>query len=73
MADAKPEEIKDLLGGALFKALYKWMEDSGPVYLLPTGKARWVTATDASVYSAKHAGQKYSPPSLQCPLAQQHT
>lgn len=37
MADAKPEEIKELLGGALFKALYKWMVDTGPVYLLPTG------------------------------------
>ena len=37
MADAKPEDIQDLLGGALFKALYKWMIESGPVYLLPTG------------------------------------
>ena len=37
VADAKPEDIADLLGGALFKALYKWMEESGPVYLLPTG------------------------------------
>ena len=38
VADAKPEDIQDLLGGALFKALYKWMLESGPVYLLPTGK-----------------------------------
>lgn len=37
MADAKPEDIQDLLGGALFKALYKWMIETGPVYLLPTG------------------------------------
>ena len=37
VADAKPDDIADLLGGALFKALYKWMEESGPVYLLPTG------------------------------------
>ena len=37
MADAKPDDIKDLLGGALFQALYKWMIESGPVYLLPTG------------------------------------
>ena len=37
MADAKPEDIQDLLGGALFRALYKWMEETGPVYLLPTG------------------------------------
>ena len=39
VADAKPDDIKDLLGGALFKALYKWMVESGPVYLLPTGPA----------------------------------
>ena len=37
VADAKPDDIKDLLGGALFRALYKWMEETGPVYLLPTG------------------------------------
>lgn len=37
VADAKPDDIKDLLGGALFKALYKWMMETGPVYLLPTG------------------------------------
>lgn len=37
VADAKPDDIQDLLGGALFKALYKWMVESGPVYLLPTG------------------------------------
>ena len=40
IADAKPEEIQDLLGGALFRALYKWMVDTGPVYLLPTGEKR---------------------------------
>ncbi|KAG1673016.1 hypothetical protein FOA52_005946 [Chlamydomonas sp. UWO 241] len=37
VADAKPDDIKDLLGGALFQALYKWMTESGPIYLLPTG------------------------------------
>lgn len=37
VADAQPDDIKELLGGALFKALYKWMVESGPVYLLPTG------------------------------------
>lgn len=72
MADAKPEEIKDLLGGALFKALYKWMEDSGPVYLLPTGKEGWVFATILTVRSAEHSGLvQYA--TLHCPLAQQHT
>ncbi|PSC76848.1 carotene epsilon-chloroplastic [Micractinium conductrix] len=37
VANAQPDDIQDLLGGALFKALFKWMEESGPVYLLPTG------------------------------------
>lgn len=37
VANAQADDIKDLLGGALFKALYKWMQESGPVYLLPTG------------------------------------
>eukprot|EP00878_Enallax_costatus_P024806 GHUV01026495.1.p1 GENE.GHUV01026495.1~~GHUV01026495.1.p1 ORF type:complete len:533 (+),score=153.01 GHUV01026495.1:330-1928(+) len=37
VADAKPDDITDLLGGALFKALYKWFTESGPIYLLPTG------------------------------------
>ncbi|GIL60700.1 hypothetical protein Vafri_15234, partial [Volvox africanus] len=37
VANAQPDDIKELLGGALFKALYKWMLESGPVYLLPTG------------------------------------
>lgn len=40
VAAAKPADIQDLLGGALFRALYKWMEESGPVYLLPTGERR---------------------------------
>lgn len=34
---ATPKDVKDLLGGALFQALYKWMQEVGPVYLLPTG------------------------------------
>ena len=42
MADAKPEDIQDLLGGALFRALCKWMEETGPVYLLPTGARLWL-------------------------------
>ena len=45
VADAKPEDIQDLLGGALFKALYKWMQETGPVYLLPTGGGRALLAS----------------------------
>ena len=37
VVSASPADIQELLGGALFKALYKWMLESGPIYLLPTG------------------------------------
>lgn len=37
VADAKMEDITGLLGGGLFQPLFKWMNESGPVYLLPTG------------------------------------
>jgi len=37
VADAKLEDITGLLGGGLFQPLFKWMRESGPVYLLPTG------------------------------------
>lgn len=53
VADAKPDDIKDLLGGALFKALFKWMEESGPVYLLPTGPvSSFLVVSDPA--AAKH-------------------
>ena len=37
VVEAVPDDVKDLLGGALFQALYRWMLTSGPIYLLPTG------------------------------------
>jgi len=37
IADAQVSDVQDLLGGALFLPLYKWMRESGPVFLLPTG------------------------------------
>lgn len=53
VADAKPEDIAELLGGALFKALYKWMLESGPVYLLPTGPiSSFLVVSDPA--AAKH-------------------
>lgn len=56
VADAKADDIKDLLGGALFKALYKWMEESGPVYLLPTGPiSSFLVISDPA--AAKHVLQ----------------
>lgn len=48
VADAKPEDIQDLLGGALFKALFKWMTESGPIYLLPTGG--WLEGSECCMF-----------------------
>ena len=53
IADAQPEEIQELLGGALFKALYKWMIDSGPVYLLPTGQSLAASESNTIRYLQK--------------------
>ncbi len=54
VADAKPDDIKDLLGGALFRALYKWMEETGPVYLLPTGRTNSLYNHNPAVGSSLH-------------------
>eukprot|EP00803_Ostreobium_quekettii_P005980 evm.model.scf_345.2 EVM.evm.TU.scf_345.2 scf_345:33857-40216(+) len=37
VVNAAPEDIQDLLGGALFQAVFKYFQEAGPVYLLPTG------------------------------------
>ena len=53
VADAQPADIADLLGGALFRALFKWMVESGPVYLLPTGPvSSFLVVSDPA--AAKH-------------------
>lgn len=62
VADAKPDDIKDLLGGALFKALFKWMNESGPVYLLPTGPvSSFMVISDPA--AAKHVLRSTDNPS----------
>lgn len=62
VADAKPEDIQDLLGGALFKALFKWMQESGPVYLLPTGPiSSFLVVSDPE--AAKHVLRSSDNPS----------
>ncbi|KAG0556194.1 hypothetical protein KC19_11G033700 [Ceratodon purpureus] len=62
VADAKLEDVKDLLGGALFLPLFKWMIESGPVYRLAAGPRNFVIVGDPAV--AKHVlkgyGTKYS-------------
>mmetsp|Transcript_29603 Transcript_29603/g.96419 ORF Transcript_29603/g.96419 Transcript_29603/m.96419 type:complete len:556 (-) Transcript_29603:246-1913(-) len=57
--DAKPEDVQDLLGGALFLALYKWMNETGPVYLLPTGPiSSFVVISEPQ--AAKHVLKNYT-------------
>jgi len=59
VANASYDDIKDLLGGALFLPLYKWMEDSGPVYLLPTGPTtNFLVISDPQC--AKHVLRDYT-------------
>lgn len=58
VADAQPEDIADLLGGALFLALFKWFKESGPVYLLPTGPlSSFIVISDPA--AAKHVLRNY--------------
>ncbi|KAJ7554465.1 hypothetical protein O6H91_06G141600 [Diphasiastrum complanatum] len=57
IADAKLEDVKDLLGGALFLPLYKWMQESGPVYRLAAGPRNFVVVGDPAV--AKHVLRNY--------------
>lgn len=58
VANARPEQVADLLGGALFQALYTWFEESGPVYLLPTGPfSSFLVISDPN--AARHVLQKY--------------
>ena len=62
VADAKLEDVQDLLGGALFLPLFKWMMESGPVYRLAAGPRNFVIIGDPAV--AKHVlkgyGTKYA-------------
>lgn len=57
VADAKLEDVKDLLGGALFLPLFKWMMESGPVYRLAAGPRNFVIVGDPAV--AKHVLKGY--------------
>ena len=58
VADAKVDDINELLGGGLFQPLYKWMLESGPVYLLPTGPVTsYVVVSEPSC--VKHVLRSY--------------
>ncbi|KAJ3689800.1 hypothetical protein LUZ61_018964 [Rhynchospora tenuis] len=57
IANAKLDDVSDLLGGALFLPLYKWMVENGPVYRLAAGPRNFVVVSDPAV--AKHVLRNY--------------
>lgn len=57
IASAKLEDVSDLLGGALFLPLYKWMNEYGPVYRLAAGPRNFVVVSDPAI--AKHVLRNY--------------
>ncbi|KAL8039604.1 hypothetical protein ABFX02_10G046900 [Erythranthe guttata] len=62
IASAKLDDVSDLLGGALFLPLFKWMNEYGPIYRLAAGPRNFVVVSDPAI--AKHVlrnyGTKYS-------------
>lgn len=57
VANAKLEDVQELLGGALFLPLFKWMLESGPVYRLAAGPRNFVIIGDPA--AAKHVLRLY--------------
>lgn len=48
IASAKLEDVSELLGGALFLPLFKWMNIYGPIYRLAAGPRDFVVVSDRS-------------------------
>ncbi|XP_023638222.1 carotene epsilon-monooxygenase, chloroplastic [Capsella rubella] len=57
IASAKLDDVSDLLGGALFLPLYKWMNEYGPIYRLAAGPRNFVVVSDPAI--AKHVLRNY--------------
>ncbi|CAD6204396.1 unnamed protein product [Miscanthus lutarioriparius] len=62
VASAKLDDVRDLLGGALFLPLFKWFREEGPVYRLAAGPQDFVIVSDPAVarhvlrgYGSRHA------------------
>ncbi|GAA0142206.1 oxygenase [Lithospermum erythrorhizon] len=53
----KLEDISDLLGGALFLPLFKWMKEYGPIYRLSGGPKNFVIVSDPDI--AKYVLKNY--------------
>ncbi|EPS64627.1 hypothetical protein M569_10150 [Genlisea aurea] len=57
VAGAKLEDVSELLGGALFLPLFKWMNQYGPIYRLAAGPRNFVVVSDPSI--ARHVLRNY--------------
>lgn len=57
LANAKLDDVSDLLGGALFLPLFKWMNEYGPIYRLAAGPRNFVVVSDPAI--AKHVLRNY--------------
>jgi carotene epsilon-monooxygenase len=57
IASAKLDDVSDLLGGALFLPLFKWMDEYGPIYRLAAGPRNFVVVSDPAI--AKHVLKNY--------------
>ncbi|KAF6134369.1 hypothetical protein GIB67_005761 [Kingdonia uniflora] len=57
IASAKLDDVSDLLGGALFLPLFKWMNMYGPIYRLAAGPRNFVIVSDPAI--AKHVLRNY--------------
>nr|XP_027189162.1 carotene epsilon-monooxygenase, chloroplastic-like [Cicer arietinum] len=57
LASAKLDDVSDLLGGALFLPLFKWMNEYGPIYRLAAGPRNFVVVSDPAI--AKHVLKNY--------------
>lgn len=57
IASAQLDDVSDLLGGALFLPLFKWMNEYGPIYRLAAGPRNFVVVSDPAI--AKHVLRNY--------------
>uniref|UniRef100_A0A2P2LGK2 Uncharacterized protein MANES_08G016300 n=1 Tax=Rhizophora mucronata TaxID=61149 RepID=A0A2P2LGK2_RHIMU len=57
VASAKLEDVSDLVGGALFLPLFKWMNEYGSIYRLAAGPRNFVVVSDPAI--AKHVLRNY--------------
>ncbi|KAL4355319.1 hypothetical protein GQ457_06G025670 [Hibiscus cannabinus] len=57
IASAQLEDVSELLGGALFLPLFKWMNQYGPIYRLAAGPRNFVVVSNPAI--AKHVLRNY--------------